>query len=139
MYQGSCLCGGIAFQIVGALEPIQVCYCAQCRKAQGGPLATNIPVAVNDFSLLSGADLVQAYESSPGKQRIFCKRCASPLYSKRADLPDVIRVRAGLLDGDLETRPAAHFYTASKANWWKINDDLPQFAAKYNPQVKQSP
>ncbi|HBS15496.1 GFA family protein, partial [Alloalcanivorax venustensis] len=30
-YTGSCLCGGIAFEVRGPLAPIQVCHCQQCR------------------------------------------------------------------------------------------------------------
>ncbi|WP_290537184.1 hypothetical protein [Alcanivorax sp.] len=42
MYTGSCLCGGVTFEIAGELAPIQVCHCQQCRKAQGTALVTNI-------------------------------------------------------------------------------------------------
>lgn len=124
---GSCLCGGVRFRIDAELKPIQVCHCTQCRKAQGGPFATNIPVPVAAFELLDGARLLTAYESSPGKQRVFCGRCGSPVYSRRESLPDVVRVRAGLLDAPVSARPAWHFHTASKCDWWPIDDDLPQY------------
>jgi len=131
MYTGSCLCGGVTFEIDGELESIQVCHCIQCRKAQGTAMATNIPVAKSAFRLLSGADLLQGYESSPGKQRVFCRRCGSPIYSERVDGPGVVRIRAGILDGDLDVRPIAHFYTAYRANWWPVDDDLPRFEEGY--------
>ena len=127
MTTGSCLCGGVAFRIDGALAPIQACHCTQCRKAQGGPFATNIPVAAAAFHLLQGEALLASYESSPGKVRVFCSRCGSPVYSRRAALPDVLRVRAGLLDGALAARPAWHAHTASACGWWPIDDDLPRY------------
>lgn len=136
MSSGGCLCGGVAFEIEGELEPIQVCHCSQCRKAQGSAFATNIPVSTAAFKLLKGAELLSSFESSPGKQRVFCTVCGSPLYSKRADLPEVLRVRAGTLDGDLATRPVAHFYYASKANWLTINDDVAKFSGAYVPPDK---
>ena len=128
MYTGSCLCGGIKFQIEGELEPIQICHCVQCRKAQGSAIVTNIPVQESTFTLSQGQELIGAFESSPGKQRCFCKNCGSPVYSKTAKLPGVLRIRAGTLDGDLNTRPVAHFYTNYKVNWYEFNDDLPKFA-----------
>jgi hypothetical protein len=91
-------------------------------------MVTNIPVAVSAFELLSGNELLNSYESSPGKQRVFCKVCGSPIYSKRADLPEVLRIRAGTIDGALRTKPIAHFYVDSKANWYEINDSLPKFS-----------
>jgi len=76
MYTGRCLCGGVRFRIAGALEPVQVCHCSQCRRAQGGPFATNIPAATAAFELTAGAELLTAYESSPGKQRVFAAAVA---------------------------------------------------------------
>jgi len=92
-------------------------------------MATNIPVSVEAFRLLCGQDLIRSFESSPGKKRCFCGHCGSPLYSKRDSIPGVLRIRAGLLDGPLQTRVQAHFYTASLPNWWSIRDDLPQYAS----------
>ncbi len=128
MHMGSCLCNGIRFEIDGELAPIQVCHCQQCRKAQGAPFASNIPVSVSSFRLLAGTDLLHEFESSPGKKRVFCGRCGSPIYSQRDTLPMVIRIRAGLIDGKLGTKPEAHFFVDSKADWWEISDDLPKFA-----------
>ena len=132
-HTGSCLCGGVAFRLAGKLESIQVCHCVQCRKAQGTAFATNMPVARKDFQLDSGAELLTEYESSPGKKRAFCGRCGSPVYSRRDDRPEVLRLRAGLINEPLPVRPVAHFCTASKANWWAINDDLPQYPEAYTP------
>jgi hypothetical protein len=136
MYTGSCLCGGVQFRIEGELAPIQVCHCQQCRKAQGTPFATNIPVPAARFEIRSGRELLSAYESSLGKQRVFCSRCGSPLYSRRDTAPDVVRIRAGTINEALATRPIAHFYTGSKSNWWDIRDDLPQFEAGAPPPRK---
>ncbi len=137
MYTGSCLCGGVQFRVDSELQPIQVCYCSQCRKAQGTPLVTNMPVQSVDFHLLLGAELLSSFESSPGKQRVFCSRCGSPIYSKKDTLPGVLRIRAGLLNEPLAARPVAHFHTASKVNWWPINDELPQFEGSDTPPQKR--
>jgi hypothetical protein len=117
----------VTFRIESELQPIQICHCLQCRKAQGGPFATNIPVAASAFRLLSGGPLLKAYESSPGKQRLFCSHCGSPVYSRRQSLPALVRVRAGLINEPLPVRPAWHAYTGSKCNWWTIQDSLAQY------------
>lgn len=123
---GSCLCGGIRFRVESALEPIQICHCGQCRKAQGTPFATNTPVPERAFHWEAGRELLAEYESSPGKKRCFCKVCGSPIYSYRQALPGILRLRAGLFDAPVEATLEAHFHTASKAGWWPIADDLPQ-------------
>jgi hypothetical protein len=127
IYTGGCLCGAIQYEISAELGPIDVCYCQMCRKAQGGPLATNAPVATSAFRLTRGADRLTAYESSSGKQRLFCNRCGSPIYSKRADRSEVVRVRLGTINQPLNGRPAGHYHTASKCNWWDIPGDPPRF------------
>jgi hypothetical protein len=134
LYTGSCLCGGVQFQIHGEMEPIQVCHCSQCRKAQGTPFATNTPVARAAFTLVKGAELLKEFESSPGKKRVFCSTCGSPLFSHKDSLPGILRIRAGLINEPLHARPVAHFYTGSKCNWWPINDTLPQFSEGQVPQ-----
>jgi len=45
----------------------------------------------------------------------------------------VVRIRAGLLDGELKAKPVCHFYVANKANWLEINDDLAQYSGAYKP------
>lgn len=126
MHSGSCLCRAVRFEVDGELAPIQVCHCGDCRKAQGSAFATNIPVATKDFRLISGADRLKAYESSPGKERVFCADCGSPIFSRLTSKPEVVRLRAGIVDEPVKAHLAFHFYTASKASWWPITDDLPQ-------------
>lgn len=132
-HTGSCLCGGVRFSLTGAIAPIQVCHCVQCRKAQGTALATNVPVEASAFTLDQGEALLTTYESSPGKQRVFCRVCGSPIYSQRASLPGVLRIRLGLINEPIDAPLQAHFYTGSKANWWPICDEAPQFDAGLAP------
>ncbi|MES2821190.1 MAG: GFA family protein [Pseudomonadota bacterium] len=127
MHQGSCLCQGVTFTVAGALPPIQVCHCSQCRQAQGGPFAANLPLAEQQLTWLTGQELFQCYESSPGKFRWFCRVCGSPLFSQRTDLPGVLRLRAGLLKGHVSAAVGLHAQYASRANWWQRQDDAPRY------------
>ena len=126
MHRGSCLCGAVRFAVEGDLPPIQFCHCGDCRKAQGSAFGANIPLLAKDFRLLSGEADLQAYESSPGKQRVFCRNCGSPLFSRLTAKPEALRLRAGSLDAPVAAGRAFHFHVASKADWWEITDDLPQ-------------
>lgn len=128
MVTGSCLCKAVQFEVTGELPPIVMCHCQQCRKAQGTAFVTNLPVSESQFELTQGEDQLSSFESSPGKRRFFCKECGSPIMSKSTKQPGQVRLRAGTLDGNLDTRPAFHIYTGSKANWYNICDDLPQHA-----------
>ena len=129
MHTGSCLCGGIEYRLDVEPQQIQICHCQQCRKAQGTPFATNAPVPSAAFHIVRGSELLSEFESSPGKWRAFCRRCGSPIYSRRDSMPEVVRVRAGTINEPLRARPVAHFHVASKCNWWDIADGLPQHDA----------
>ena len=130
MVLGSCLCGAVRYEISGALGPIVFCHCRQCRKSQGGAFAVNAPVQASQFRLLAGEEVLTEYESSPGKKRVFCKVCGSPILSKRANAPDVLRLRVGGVDSAIPGRPSAHIFVASNAAWFEITDTLPQHAER---------
>lgn len=123
---GSCLCGGVRYEVTGELGPIAICHCGMCRKASGSAFATNASVARQAFNLTGGSDLVQRYESSPGHWRCFCRQCGSPLFAEIATMPELVRLRLGLLNDDPGARPAYHWAVDFKAPWWEIRDDLPQ-------------
>ena len=129
MYKGSCLCRGVQYEIAGEIGEFGYCHCTSCRKASGTAHAANAPVQRADFQLLSGADYLSEFESSPGKARVFCRRCGSPLYAYlRADM-DTIRIRLGTLDTPFAKQPRAHTWVSEKAPWEPIDDKLPQFSA----------
>ena len=128
MTTGGCLCGTIRYRITGKLGPVIYCHCSQCRRASGSAFAANAPVRTKYLEWEKGEDFIQEYESSPGKLRAFCRHCGSALYSRRRDRPDERRIRLGTLDGDPERRSVGHFFASSKAPWYEIEDDLPQYA-----------
>jgi hypothetical protein len=130
MNRGRCLCGDVRYEVRGDLGPIVLCHCTQCRRAQGSAFGANAEVRAAAFVVVAGAASIKEFESSPGKQRAFCGTCGSPLYSKRADRPEVVRVRVGTLDSPVASRPVAHIFATSKADWFDIHDDLPRYEGR---------
>ena len=128
MYQGSCLCGKIKFTIAGAINNIVHCHCSLCRKAQGSAYATNANVKQQDFNFICGENNLSAYEYHPKQKKYFCRSCGSPIMSKNDSSPDVIRIRLGTIESDINERPEAHIFVDSKANWETISGDIPQYS-----------
>src|SRR5262245_27216927 len=108
MARGSCLCGGIQFEVTGA-PFISTCHCSMCRKNTGSALSGAARLAAADFAFLKGADLVQRYESSPGVFRAFCKVCGSRAPSHWAP-GNLVFIPAGLFDDDPGARLVAHTF-----------------------------
>lgn len=127
MHNGSCLCGAVKYEIRGEIGTAIYCHCSRCRKANGTTFATNAGVAASDFYIVEGKSALKAFESSPGVHRFFCSNCGSPIISRRDSMPNVVRLRLGTLDTPLPAAPTAHYFVASKAKWYEIHDDLPQF------------
>lgn len=127
MLGGRCLCGTVRFELHGKLGPLAYCHCSMCQRANGSAFGANAPVRARYLTWLSGREAISEYESSAGKFRAFCSKCGSPIYSRREAEPDSFRVRLGTLDGDPGRRAMAHFWVSSKASWFDITDDLPQY------------
>jgi hypothetical protein len=126
-YEGSCLCQGVRYEIAGELGDFGYCHCTSCRKASGSAHGANAPVDRARFRLLSGAELLREYESSPGKLRVFCSTCGSPMYAYLTTSRDVLRLRLGSLDTPFTKRPRAHTWVSDKASWEPLDDGMPQF------------
>lgn len=130
MHKGKCLCGAVRYEVAGELGPVFFCHCSRCRKANGSAFNAAAPVKKEEFHVVTGADKLTDFESSPGVGRVFCSVCGSPIFSRRDAMPDTIRLRIGTLDTPVTARPAAHIFVGSKAEWFDICDDLPQYPDK---------
>ncbi len=126
IFQGSCLCGGIHYEIHGEIGDVIQCHCQRCRKANGTAFATNAPISSTAFKITQGENLVKKFAAS-GVYRWFCGECGSPLISSRDAQPELYRLRIGTLDTPLLQKPQMHIFVGSKAEWDCIADDLPQF------------
>ncbi len=127
MFEGSCLCGGIRYQVQGELSDFGYCHCRSCQKASGSAYGANAGVDRTHFQLHDPGRLLTEYESSPGKKRAFCATCGSPLFAYLDRSPQLIRIRLGTLDTPLSKTTRAHTFVRDKAAWEDITGDVPQF------------
>lgn len=129
MLHGSCLCGGVRYEVTGPLTGALNCHCNTCRKAHGAAFRSRARVEAGDFRWVQGEALVTYYESSPGNHRGFCRVCGSPLLSRFDQDPSCYGLPLGALDDDPGVKPGRHVFVADKAPWFDITDGLPQFPA----------
>jgi hypothetical protein len=137
--RGSCLCGGVRFEIDGVLSAPLNCHCVNCRKQHGAAFRSRARVQIADFKWVRGEELVTYFESSPGFQRGFCRICGSPIVNRpgpgslsaQVDPSSTSQygVPLGILDDDPNVRPQSHIFVRSKAPWFDFTDNLPQFDA----------
>jgi len=125
---GSCLCGAIAYELRAPIRMYH-CHCSRCRRARSAAHTTNVFAKVEDFAFTRGEELVAQYKV-PEALRFgvaFCTRCGGkvPRVSRERG---IVVAPVGALDTDPLMRPQANIYVASKAPWFDITDDLPQYA-----------
>ena len=123
---GSCLCGTISYEVRGPILFFNNCHCSMCRKVHGATFGTFLHTRAEGFSWLRGEDGIESFQSSEGNVRCFCKTCGSNVPVVCGDRDHVI-IPAGTLDTDPGVAPTVHIFTASKAPWHVITDQIPQF------------
>jgi hypothetical protein len=86
-------------------------------------------VAKKYFQWVAGEVMIGRYHSSGNVIKTFCKQCGSNLVSYIEDKPDVLGVPVGALEGEDARllKPTMHIFVGSKAPWYDITDDLPQY------------
>ncbi len=135
MIQGSCLCGGVRFEITGNVSAIGQCHCSLCRKVSGTASNSALLTARASLRWTQGEELTQIYTRPTSWTTAFCRVCGSPL--PRPD-PNgkLFWVPAGLLDDDPGTRVEQHIYVGSKAAWDEIAGTAPQYKDAAPPYSK---
>ena len=126
MLKGSCLCGGVKYEIDGELSAVTNCHCSLCRKMSGSAFSSGATIPAASFRFVAGEELVKEWDSSPGNHRVFCGRCGSPIVKKKDKDPEHLRFRPGTLDSDPGVKISKHTHVSSKAPWVEIKDGLPQ-------------
>jgi hypothetical protein len=126
MVEGSCLCGRVRYEIDGKISGYWLCHCSKCRRVSGGPFAAAALCRREAFRWLSGEDQVKSFDTGSGYIRTFCTHCGSPAPLMQEGHGSVI-LMPGTLDEAYDGSLARHILVGSKAEWWSITDDAPQF------------
>ena len=121
--QGSCLCGGVRFELTGEFEPRSFCHCASCKRLSGGVGTANGSARADEIRIVEGADLLRTYQPEEGSAKTFCSRCGSNLFGGGWPDSETASVRLPAIDTPFEGAPNRHIYTRSLAPWETLPDD----------------
>lgn len=127
-FTGGCLCGGVRFEVTEPPVSAGYCHCTRCQRRTGTAASVQARLAPGSLRVLSGEDLLRAYEPPEGFAKVFCSGCGSSLWSRDPEDADVISVRLGAFDADPGVRPAYRQFVAYAAPWEPLpDDDLPRY------------
>ena len=113
-------------------EPFKVvhnCHCSRCRRARAAAFTTNGFTSSDGVRFTRGEEHVKVYKLPEARYftQAFCDTCGSGL--PRIDSErKLAAIPLGALDDDPGQGPVDHIFVDSKADWYRIGDELPQFS-----------
>lgn len=120
---GSCLCGGVKFEVSQEPETLRYCHCESCKKLSGGAATVNFRVPSASIRIIEGEDLLQTFQPAEGTAKTFCLACGSNLFGGGWPNSETCSVRATAIDDEFAARPSAHIFTRSVAAWETLPED----------------
>jgi hypothetical protein len=122
---GRCECGTVRYRVADAFLYAANCHCSRCRAATGSAFKAFAGIERDKLELTDGVDSVLVFgEGDLNHTR--CGACGSFLFSVVRD-GAYVHVALGSLVDTPSIRPTHHIFVGSKAPWFEITDDLPQF------------
>jgi len=122
---GSCQCGAVRYTVADEFIYAANCHCSQCRAATGSAFKAFAGIEREKLEITDGREHVATFgEQDANDTR--CAVCGGFLFSVVRDGAFVHVAMGSLVDAPT-IRPTEHIFVGSKAAWFEITDDLPQF------------
>ena len=125
MLAGKCECGATRYRVENAFLYAANCHCSNCRASTGSAFKPFAGIERDKLEVVEGADTLLVW-GEPDANHTRCGICGSLLYSVVGEGARV-HVALGSLVDEPSIRPTGHIFVGSKAPWFEITDDLPQF------------
>jgi hypothetical protein len=133
---GRCYCGAVEYSVADEFLYAANCHCSNCRRTTGSAFKPFAGIERGKLAIAKGANELLIF-GEKGANNTHCKRCGSLIYSVVRD-GEFVHVAMGTLVDDPAIRPTHHIFVGSKAPWFTISDDLPQFDG-HVPPAKPEP
>lgn len=122
---GSCFCGAVQYDVADEFCYALNCHCSNCRRTTGAAFKPVAGIEAGKLLVTAGADRRLIYGDATSHDA-HCGTCGSLLYSLVREAA-YVHVAMGTLRDVPSIRPSAHIFVGSKAPWFTITDDLPQY------------
>jgi hypothetical protein len=122
---GKCECGAVRYRVADEFLYAANCHCSRCRAATGSAFKAFAGIEREKLEITDGAEALLVHgEEDLNDTR--CRACGSLLFSVVRE-GAYVHVAMGSLADAPSIRPTKHIFVGSKAPWFEITDDLPQF------------
>jgi hypothetical protein len=122
---GKCYCGAVEYAVADAFLYAANCHCFNCRRTTGSAFKPFAGIERGKLTITKGADALMIFGKEDANNT-HCEKCGSLLFSVVRD-GAFVHVAMGTLVDDPTIRQTHHIFVGSKAPWFTITDDLPQY------------
>ena len=122
---GECECGTVRYRVADAFLYAANCHCSRCRAATGSAFKAFAGIEREKLEITNGRDRLLIV-GDPDSNHTRCAACGSLLFSVVRNGAYVHVAMGSLVDAP-SLRPTEHIFVGSKAPWFEITDNLPQF------------
>lgn len=122
---GKCFCAAVHYEVADEFLYAMNCHCSNCRRTTGSAFKPFAGIERGKLRVTQGADTLMIFGEENANDT-HCRKCGSLLYSVVRD-GAFVHVALGTLVDDPGIRPTKHIFVGSKAPWFTITDDLPQY------------
>lgn len=131
LLSGKCLCGAVVYTVPDEFLYAANCHCSNCRRTTGSAFKPFAGIEREKLVLADGHENLLTFGEEAGHDA-HCRVCGSLLYSVVRD-GAYVHVAMGTLVDAPTMRPSKHIFVGSKAPWFTITDQLPQFEGHATP------
>jgi hypothetical protein len=124
--RGRCGCETVEYEVSDEFVVAFICHCSNCRATTGSAFLPWGEIAREKFRVTKGAASLTFLGEERADHEMRCGVCWSLVYWTARD-GGYVRVPYGTLIDEPALKPMAHMFVGSKAPWYEILDDLPQY------------
>lgn len=125
IFEGSCQCGEIKYQVTGVPMTLFTCHCTECQKQSASAFGMALWIRKEKVDLLSGT-LKTWIRQLPGGGEMacdFCPTCGTRIFHRQLQNETMISIKPGSLDNTKTLKPSGHIWTQSAQQWLKLESD----------------
>ena len=118
-FSGHCLCGAVSYTSDADPVTTVVCHCDDCQRQSGAPFSLNVLVPEDELVLTGELKTCKTVGTETGadRDRCFCPACGSPVFTRLAEMPGLVALKAGLMDDRSWLEPEMDLWCERKHDW----------------------
>jgi hypothetical protein len=115
-WQGGCRCGQLRVRVSEAPLCTSVCHCIGCQRMTGSAFSTTLILPSSGLVVTAGEPVIGGMHA-PAHQHYHCAHCMSWVFTRIPGAPDIVSLKATMLDDAGWFVPFMETSTQHKLAW----------------------